>query len=153
MGQVSYDFWVARHLGIKYGIGFWSLYSVDFFCPTPTSISGVWYSTVPHTTNRRVFEMTLRKSCECCNQEDRGTFGNILPQFRRKGRKYSLVEAIMASAYLARYELELKKKYPQERKSAKRWRKKNYNDISKRKINIEIFYWHFRKCKATIKTC
>ena len=58
--------------------------------------------------------MTLTKSCECCNHEDRGTFGNILPQFRRKGRKYSLVEAIMASAYLARYELELKKKYPQE---------------------------------------
>ena len=82
--------------------------------------------------------MTLTKSCECCNQEDRGTFGNILPQFRRKGRKYSLVEAIMASAYLARYELELKKKYPQERKSAKRWRKKNYNDISNRKINTQM---------------
>ena len=98
-----------------------------------SSISGIRYSTVPHTTNRRVFEMTLRKSCECCNQEDRGTFGNILPQFRRKGRKYSLVEAIMASAYLARYELELKKKYPQERKSAKRRRKKHYNDISNRK--------------------
>ena len=82
--------------------------------------------------------MILRKYCECCNQEDRGTFGNILPQFRRKGRKYSLVEAIMASAYLARYELELKKKYPQERKSAKRRRKKNYNDISNRKINTQM---------------
>ena len=56
--------------------------------------------------------MTLTKSCECCNQEDRGTFGNILPQFRRKGRKYSLVEAIMASAYLARYELEQKRNIP-----------------------------------------
>ena len=44
----------------------------------------------------------------------------------------------MASAYLARYELELKKKYPQERKSAKRRRKKNYNDISNRKINTEM---------------
>ena len=106
-----------------------------------SSISGIWDSIVPQTTNRRVFEMTLRKYCECCNQEDRGTFGNILPQFRRKGRKYSLVEAIMASAYLARYELELKKKYPQERKSAKRWRKKNYNDISKRKINIEMVFF------------
>ena len=106
-----------------------------------SSISGIWYSTVPQTTNRRVFEMTVRKSCECCNQEDRGTFGNILPQFRRKGRKYSLVEAIMASAYLARYELELKKKYPQERKSAKRWRKKNYNDISNRKINTEMVFF------------
>ena len=82
--------------------------------------------------------MTLRKSCECCNQEDRGTFGNILPQFRRKGRKYSLVEAIMASAYLARYELELKKKYPQEGKSAKEWHKKNYNDIYNRKFNTEM---------------
>ena len=106
-----------------------------------SSISGIWDSIVPQTANRRVFEMTLTKSCECCNQEDRGTFGNILPQFRRKGRKYSLVEAIMASAYLARYELELKKKYPQERKSAKRWRKKNYNDIFNRKINTEMVFF------------
>ena len=42
----------------------------------------------------------------------RSTFGNILPQFSHKGRKYSLVEAIMGWAYLAGYELQLERKPP-----------------------------------------
>ena len=46
----------------------------------------------------------------------RSTFGNILPQFCHKGRKYSLVEAIMGWAYLAGYELRLKRKIPKKEK-------------------------------------
>ena len=57
---------------------------------------------------KRIFEM-----CICWrvleSPEARSTFGNILPQFSHKGRKYSLVEAIMGSAYLAGYELQLKR--------------------------------------------
>ena len=57
---------------------------------------------------KRIFEM-----CICWRVLEspgaRSTFGNILPQFSHKGRKYSLVEAIMGSAYLAGYELQLKR--------------------------------------------
>ena len=57
----------------------------------------------------------LYKSIFCWRVLEPGaqsTFGNILPQFSHKGRKYSLVEAIMGWAYLAGYELQPKRKLP-----------------------------------------